>query len=132
MGSWHRLLWGVTPSLFYLQEAFLRMCRWGGLPNFKNEECVCVFFNLVSVQGTASSIILLLWSFSYYGVFVHRGEIVQPEAYLTPASIAPEFLIQFGRGGAWGFVSNMIPGDAAAAGGPDATLWRPLVYKISY
>ena len=61
---------------------------------------VCIFFNLASGQGTASSIILLLWSFSYYGVFIHRGEIVQPGTHLTPASIPPEFLIQFGRGGA--------------------------------
>ena len=57
------------------------MCRLGGLLNFKNEEYVV--FYLLSGQGPASSIILHLWSFCYYGIPVHRGETVQPGAHLS-------------------------------------------------
>ena len=70
----------MSPILFDLQGDFLCMCRW------KNEEYV-VFHPLYG-QGSASSIILLLWSFCYYGVSVHRGEIVQP-IYLSPAHLSP-------------------------------------------
>ena len=61
------------------------MCSRGGLLGFENEDYVV--FYLLSGQGPASSIILLLWSFCYYGVSVHRGEAVQPGAHLSPASI---------------------------------------------
>ena len=57
------------------------MSRLGGLLNFKNEEYVV--FYLLSGQGPASSIILHLWSFCYYGIPVHRGETVQPGAHLS-------------------------------------------------
>ena len=41
------------------------MCSQGGLLNFENEECV--FCYLLSGQGPASSIIVLLWSFCPQG-----------------------------------------------------------------
>ena len=41
------------------------MCSQGGLLNFENEDCV--FCYLLSGQGPASSIILLLWSFCPQG-----------------------------------------------------------------
>ena len=41
------------------------MCSHGGLLDFKNEECVV--FYLLSGQGPASSMILLLWSFCPQG-----------------------------------------------------------------
>ena len=71
------------PSLFDLQGDFLHMCSRGGL-DFENEEYVVS--NLLSGKGPASSIILLLWSFCYYGVSVYRGGIVQPWARISPAS----------------------------------------------
>ena len=59
------------------------MCSRGGcLLDFKNEEYVV--FYLLSGQDPASSVILLLWSFCYYGVSVHRGETIQPGAHLHP------------------------------------------------
>ena len=85
MGSWHHLLRGGAPSLFDLHGAFLRMCSWRGLLDFKNEEYVVSY--LPSGQGPASSIILLLWSFCYYGVSVHRRETVQPGTHLSPTLV---------------------------------------------
>ena len=58
MDSWHHLSWGDTPSLFYLQGAFLHMCNPGGPLDFKNEDYVV--FYLLFGQGPASSSILLL------------------------------------------------------------------------
>ena len=57
------------------------MCRLGGLLNFENEEYVV--FYLLSGHGPASSIILHLWSFCYYGIPVHRRNTVQPGARLS-------------------------------------------------
>ena len=59
------------------------MRSWGVF-NFENEEYVA--FYLLSGQGPASSIILLLWRFYYYGVSVHKGKTVQSGAHLSPAS----------------------------------------------
>ena len=43
-------------------------------------------YGLLSVEeDSASSTILLLWSSCYHGVFVHRGETVQPGARPSPA-----------------------------------------------
>ena len=72
------------------------MCSQGDLLDFKNEEYVVLY--LLSGQGPASSIILLLWSFCCYGVSVHT---VQPGAHLSPVSLghskysnkAPGFII---------------------------------------
>ena len=89
--SQHGLVWGGAPSLFDLQGAFLHMCSRGGLLDFENEEFVV--FYLLSGQGPAPSIILLLRSFCYYGVSVHRGETVQPGAHLSPASVKSNILI---------------------------------------
>ena len=61
------------------------MCSQGGLLDFKSEKYVV--FYLLSWQGPESSIILLLWSFCCYGIFVHRGESVQPGARLSSTSI---------------------------------------------
>ena len=68
------------------------------LPFLTSKECFCAYvvrevsfasrvrsmwsFYLLSGQGPACFIILLLWSFCYYGVSVHRGEIVQFGAHL--------------------------------------------------
>ena len=56
------------------------MCSRGGLLDFENEEYVV--FCLLSGQGPASSVILLLWSFCYYGVsaimeFLSTGDELQ-------------------------------------------------------
>ena len=60
--SWTRLKrlsnYEVTPLLFDLQGAFLHMCSWEGLLNFKSEEYMV--FYLLSGQSPASSITLLL------------------------------------------------------------------------
>ena len=85
MGNWHHLLWDGAPSLFDLQGAFLRLCSQEGLLDFENEEYMV--FYLLSEQDPASSIILLLWSFCYYGVSVHRGEIFHSGAHLSSASV---------------------------------------------
>ena len=71
------LLWGGTPSLFELQEAFLCVCRWEGLLDFKNEKC-----GLSSGQGLAPSLLHL-------EVSVHRAQTPasQPETHLSPASL---------------------------------------------
>ena len=45
-------------------------------------------WSFISSEQDPVSIILLLWSFCYYGVSVHRGEIVQP-IYLSPAHLSP-------------------------------------------
>ena len=60
------------------------MCSQGGLLNFENEESIVSY--RISVQGPASSIILLLWSFCCYGVSVHGGETVKPGAQLSSDS----------------------------------------------
>ena len=71
IGSWHHLLWGDVSSLFELQRAFLHMCSQGGLFNFENEEYV--IFYLLSGQGLASSIILLMEFLSSAGYCSAQG-----------------------------------------------------------
>ena len=84
MGSCHHFLCSDAPLLFDLQGAFLWVCSQGGLLNLEDEENVISC--LISVQGPASSAILLLGSFCCYGVSVHGGETVKPGAQLSPDS----------------------------------------------
>ena len=68
---------GWHPLPFELQEAFLCVCRWEGLLDFKNEKC-----GLSSGQGLAPSLLHL-------EVSVHRAQTPasQPETHLSPASL---------------------------------------------
>lgn len=54
----------------------------------------------------------------------HASELPRGLVKTNCWAIPPEFLIHLGLGGARGFASNMIPGDAcdAAAAGPGTTL----------
>ena len=53
-------LWGDSPSLLDLPGAFLHLCRWEGIHDFKNEEYVV--FYLLSGHGLAFLSLLLFWS----------------------------------------------------------------------
>ena len=82
MGSQHHLLRGDALSLFDLQGDLRSQ---GGVLHFKNEKYV-VFLSLVwaglsLLHHPAFMELLLLRS------FVHREEIVQSGAHLSPASV---------------------------------------------
>ena len=68
-GSWHHLVWGDVPSLFDLQ-GLLRMCMGEVSLTSRMRNMWSFISYLGRAQPPPSS--------CYYGVFVHRGETVQP------------------------------------------------------
>lgn len=74
--KWH-------PLSFDLQVAFLHMCSWEALLNFKNVEYILPF---ISYLGRVQPPPLAFMNFCFYGVSVHSRESVQPGAPSSPPS----------------------------------------------